>query len=111
MTAPTDTAVRPAPAYPGDPFACGLDRLVVLRLLAGPGRFTAADYRLYLTTVHWEIVRGEAYRIHGRFCVLCDSPAAQVHHRPSGYRHLFQEDPRLHLIPLCRTCHRRFHRK
>ena len=94
-----------------DPFAQGLPTPMVLRLLAGPGKFTKADYRLYCTTTHWEIVRFQAQRIHGRFCVLCDSSAAQVHHRPSGYRALFREDPRLHLIPLCKPCHKRFHRK
>jgi len=100
-----------APSYPADPFSQGLPRDVTLRLLAGPGRFTAADYRLYVQTTHWEIARAEAYAIHGRFCILCDSPAAQVHHRPAGYRNLFREDPRLHLIPLCRGCHRRHHGK
>ncbi|MSS73942.1 MAG: hypothetical protein EXS64_21025 [Candidatus Latescibacteria bacterium] len=109
-TAPADIS-RPSTAPACDPFTQGLPRPVVLRLLAGPGRFSKGDYAQYCRTTHWEIVRGEALQVHGRFCVLCDSPAAQVHHRPSGYRHLFAEDPRLHLIPLCRTCHRRHHRK
>ena len=68
-TAPADIAPAsfPALAYVcGDPFSEGLPRPIVLRLLAGLGRFTRSDYALYLTTSHWEIVRGEAYRIHGR---------------------------------------------
>jgi hypothetical protein len=111
LTALPEAAPATSPAYPVDPFGQGLPQPVVLRLLAGPGKFTAADYRLYCQTTWWEIIRGEAQQIHGRFCVLCDSPAAQVHHRPAGYRALFREDPRLHLIPLCRTCHRRHHGK
>ncbi len=100
-----------APSYPGDPFDQGLPRPVVLRLLAGPGRFTKADYALYCQTTHWEIARAEAYAVWGRECLLCGAPGSQVHHTPEGYRHLFREDVRRHLRPLCSTCHKRHHKK
>ncbi|OGG56632.1 MAG: hypothetical protein A3F84_08390 [Candidatus Handelsmanbacteria bacterium RIFCSPLOWO2_12_FULL_64_10] len=99
------------PSYPVDPFAQGLPRDVTLRLLAGPGRFTKADLKLYRQSVHWEIVRGEAYAVWGRECLLCGAPGSQVHHTPEGYRFLFREDARRHLRPLCSTCHRRHHGK
>lgn len=104
-------AATPAPAYPVDPFAQGLPRDVTLRLLAGPGKFTKEDYRLYVQTTHWEIVRGEAYAEWGYECLLCGAPGSQVHHTREGYRFLFREAPRRHLRPLCPTCHRKHHRR
>ncbi len=120
-TSAPDTAVRPSPApdrspalaYPGDPFAQGLPRDVTLRLLAGPGRFTAADLQLYLTTIHWEVTRGEVLRMFGHACMLCSSPISlQVHHRGrEAYRWLFREIVMRHLTVLCSRCHRRHHGK
>ena len=93
-----------------DPFACGLPRPVVLRLLAGA--HTAADRKLYYRTDWWRATKAKALEHYGRACALCDSPVAlQVHHRKSGYRALFREDPAKHLTVLCRNCHRRFHHR
>jgi len=91
------------------PFRQGLPRAVVLRLLSGT--WTPSDYRLYTRSAHWQAMKARAFEVWGRACALCDSPAAQVHHRPEGYRRLFAEDPRRHIIPLCRTCHKRHHRR
>ena len=91
------------------PFKQGLHRDVALRLLSGT--FTPAEYAAYLRTPHWTAKKAEAFETWGCACGLCDAPAAQVHHRPSGYRHLFREDVRRHLIPLCRLCHKRHHRR
>jgi len=117
-TPSAETAVRPpAPAAPPapacDPFDQGLPRPVVLRLLAGPGRFTRADLKLYVRTPHWEAMRAEAFAMHGHACMLCSSPIGlQVHHRGrEAYRHLFREIVSRHLTVLCSTCHRRHHRK
>ena len=92
-----------------DAFNQGVPMQAVLRLLAG--NFTPADYRLYCRCPHWQTKKAEAYEFWGRACSLCDAPAVQIHHRPAGYRNLFREDVHRHLVPLCRTCHRRHHRK
>ena len=102
----SETATVDRNAYP---FTFSLPRDAVLRLLAG--NFTPGDYRLYTRCQHWQTKKAEAYEFWGRACSLCDAPAAQVHHRPSGYRALFREDVQRHLVPLCKMCHRRFHRK
>lgn len=112
MTAPVDIA-RPPSSPAVDPFAEGLPRPVVLRLLGGPGRFTRADYALYCRTQHWDTVKAEAFSLYGHACMLCSSPIGlQVHHRgQAAYRALFRENPARHLTVLCQTCHRRFHRR
>ena len=93
-----------------DPFQQGLDRGVVLRLLAG--NWTRSDYQQYLRTDHWQEMKARAFDYQGGLCTLCDSPSSpQIHHRPCGYGHLFREDVRMHLTLLCRKCHRRQHRK
>ncbi len=105
MDLTTDTARGPV----SDPFSQDLPRPVVLRLLSG--RFSSADYKLYRTTDHWRAKKGETYGLWGYECLLCGAPGSQVHHTPEGYRHLFREDAKRHLRPLCRTCHRKHHRK
>ena len=108
MTAPTDTPRAPSsPAC--DPFDQDLPRDVTLRLLSG--RFSSENYKLYRTTAHWQERRAAAYAVWGYECLLCGAPGSQVHHTREGYRHLFREDARRHLRPLCRECHRRFHRR
>ena len=103
MTAPNaQTAVNP--------FACGLPRPVVLRLL--DGTHTRADRAMYYRTDWWAATKARAFEYFGRACMLCDSPVGlQVHHRKSGYKALFREDPAKHLSVLCRNCHRRHHRR
>ena len=91
-----------------DPFAQGLDRAVVLRLLAGPRHFTKADLRKYRSTEHWAATKGEALKAHGYRCGMCTALAAQVHHR--HYRTLFRESME-DLRILCRNCHKRHHGK
>ena len=106
MTAAAHTDTADRASYP---FRQGLPRPVVLRLLSGT--WTPADYRLYTRSAHWQAMKAEALELWGRCCALCDKPAMQVHHRPEGYRHLFAETARRHLIPSCRTCHKRHHRR
>lgn len=105
----TAAQIRPATDRATYPFRQGLPRAVVLRLLAGT--WTPADYRLYIRSAHWQAKKAEALELWGRCCALCDAPAVQVHHRPGGYKRLFAEDARRHIIPLCRTCHQRHHRR
>ena len=108
MTTPgRDIPARPTPET--DPFACGLPRAVVLRLLKA--HFSPSDYRQYLMTDHWQTKKGEAYATWGRECVMCGMPGAQIHHVRDGYKHLFRENVRQHLRPVCRGCHKRHHRK
>lgn len=86
---------------------------MTLRLLAGPGKFTAADLKFYVRTPHWEAMRAEAFSLYGHACMLCSSPIGlQVHHRGrEAYRWLFKEVVSRHLTVLCSNCHRHFHRK
>lgn len=90
-----------------DPFDQGLPVPVVLRLLAGPGHFTAADLKLYLSTPHWRDKNAEAKRFWGHQCEDCGMPATQTHHTKEGYRFLFREDAARHLRRLCGTDHKR----
>ena len=106
-----DEAIYMTPSASTDPFTCGLPRDVTLRLLAGPGKFTATDLRLYLGTDHWRDTKAQAERYWGRFCEDCGLAATQTHHTHEGYRHLFREDVVRHLRRVCGTHHRRRHGK
>lgn len=92
-----------------DPFTCGLPVAVVLRLLAG--KFSKADYVLYLTTPHWRGKRLEAMSYYNRTCEDTGFPGSQVHHTREGYKHLFREDVGRHLRLLSARAHKHRHGK
>lgn len=114
---PTRTAPPPAPTAAPAPaigssfaFGQGIPRDGVLRLLSG--RFTKADYGLYLTTPHWRAVKAETMEKFGHSCALCGSPLAlQCHHKPHAYHRLFRERPIVDVVCVCSRCHRRHHGK
>lgn len=67
----------------------------------------ALDYREYLNSSHWQIVRLGALARADWGCQLCSSPRAlQVHHR--SYDNLGFERPQ-DLTVLCAGCHQSFH--
>ena len=93
-----------------DPAGQGLDRQVANRLSLGI--HTKDDYKAYLKTEHWAKVREAAFEHYGRRCMLCDTKERlQVHHRPKGYKHLFNEDIRRHVVVICAGDHAHHHRR
>ncbi len=76
--------------HTADPFSCGLDREVVLRLLAG--RFDRRDLSAYYRTAHFRHLKALVIETYGS-CVLCGCRYRKrptAHHR--RYRSLFKED-------------------
>lgn len=66
-----------------------------------------ADYRAYLESEHWQIIREDAINRAGRECQLCpETRALEVHHRT--YARLGYERP-TDLVVLCFWCHRKHH--
>lgn len=67
------------------------------------------SYEAYLTSPLWQTIRSRVFAAKGPLCV-CERPASQVHHMAysldvmSGHN----LEP---LIPICRGCHRRIHRR
>ncbi len=101
------TTTQTATAYP---FTQGLSRDVVLRLL--DGTHTRADRAVYYRTDWWRAIKGQALEMAGRSCALCGSLLnLHVHHKPQAYKRLFREHPVRDLTILCRTCHKRHHRR
>ncbi len=93
-----------------NPFASGLARDVVLRLLQGT--HTAADRTKYYRTDWWRATKHRALKAHGRACALCGRTLGlQVHHKPKGYKKMFKEDVEKDLSVVCKPCHRRHHRR
>lgn len=76
------------------------DRDETLRLLGFP------NYRAYLRSPLWTIVRERALAIHGRKCQNCSRPATQAHHAVYSRAVLSGEDVR-GLVPICGPCHKR----
>ena len=93
----------------GDPFASGLPREVVLRLLTG--RFASQDLRLYWDSEHFKRLRTAVLVAYGS-CCLCgcrDPERLTAHHR--HYRTLFREDVWTDVSCLCAKCHQKHHRR
>lgn len=65
------------------------------------------DYREYLESPHWHLVRAAAIVKADYRCQLCNSPDnLQVHHRTYERR---GEEKLSDVTVLCRDCHRKFH--
>jgi hypothetical protein len=71
----------------------------------------ALPYKDFLHSDYWDIVRLIVIDRYGEKCALCGNPDhLHVHHRDyshHGEEHKYLED----LIPLCRSCHEKFHDK
>lgn len=95
-----------------DPYSQGLDRQVAVRLVT-LSRHKAPDLKdrkKYERTPHFQKLR-EAVVEKYETCCLCGNPGTVVHHRPSGYKNLFNEDLEKDVTLLDARCHRRTHRK
>jgi 5-methylcytosine-specific restriction endonuclease McrA len=64
-------------------------------------------YREYLRSDRWKKQRKRTFQNHGRRCVVCGSEKVEVHHLT--YKSLGNEDPKKHLLPLCREHHQQVH--
>ena len=67
------------------------------------------EYQKYLSSNHWHNKRREVLDYYGKQCVLCgckDENQLIIHHR--RYDNLGHE-PMEDLVPLCRSCHSRYH--
>ena len=102
--------MKPTPKIAkGYPFSQGLPRDMTLRLLTGG--FKRRDLDRYYRTSHFQDLKARVIDSY-RSCVLCgvrDQKRLTAHHR--HYRSLFQEDVMKDVSCICRTCHRRHHRK
>lgn len=66
-------------------------------------------YNDYLISKEWRLFRSKALDFFGNKCALCDSTDnLHLHHK--HYKNLYNETF-ADVIPLCRTCHKRHHRK
>lgn len=62
------------------------------------------SYQQYLASDLWKKIRARVYRVKGKDCYLCGSPATELHHNRYHRNDLLGK--RLKYIhPLCRTCH------
>jgi len=97
---------KPFKRYACDPFAQGLDKKVVLRLLSG--RFEKPDLDKYHTTDWFDSLRTFCIEYY-KSCVLCGTDKnLQLHHRV--YRHLFDESIGEDVTILCARHHSSYHR-
>ncbi len=92
-----------------DPFAQGLPRPVVLRLLAG--RFEREDLTAYYRTPWFRRLREGVIETYGG-CCLCGCRFRKrltAHHRT--YKTLFREDVLKDTSCICKGCHGKHHRR
>ena len=63
-----------------------------------------ANYKAYLASPKWALIRFRAWLTHGRICRICKAPADVLHH--IGYNRDTLEGRNLDsLVPLCNGCH------
>ena len=66
------------------------------------------QYRKYLQSEEWQIVRRKRLQIDGYKCQMCGTGKnLQVHH--ISYEHLEQEKEIDDLVTLCKECHKKVH--
>ena len=98
-----------------DPFAQGLPRDVVIKLLEckrAPDKATQAKYH---RTPHFAMLKEAALALY-QTCAICGRPDGEkagmtVHHRGGSYAHLFCEHLTRDIILVCSRCHAHIHRK
>ena len=66
------------------------------------------NYKQYLKSYHWRVVRKQALEYAEHKCQLCNTTKKlNVHH--NNYQNVWMEKPR-DLIVLCNRCHKQFHK-
>jgi len=69
-----------------------------------------AEYRHYLTTSRWRILRFIRIRLDGGRCRVCGTRTRlEVHHRDYAYRGRSWWRELMDLTTLCRACHGDYH--
>jgi hypothetical protein len=65
-------------------------------------------YQEYLQTNTWTKQKNKAKYWHGKKCVICGAKKVDIHHK-TYINGLGKENPKHHLIPLCRLHHYAIH--
>ncbi len=66
-----------------------------------------AEYKKYLKSAKWAMIRIDLFMLRGKKCEKCSSKhKIQVHHKT--YKNIFKEEPE-DLIILCDYCHKSEH--
>lgn len=65
-----------------------------------------SDYREYLRSSLWKLVRTKVFRVKGRSCYLCSGFADMVHHNRYHKNDLIGKNLAF-LFPICSICHER----
>ena len=92
-----------------DPFACGLNKHTVLRLLAG--KFAKRDLSRYYKTNHFMHLKADVIETYDS-CVMCGSQYRKrltAHHRT--YKTLFRENVLKDVSCICQACHGKHHKR
>ena len=70
-------------------------------------------YRHYLASLRWRIRKMIASATLsfalGKRCIMCNAPRRDWHHR--HYANVGSELPLRDIVPVCRECHAKFHRR
>jgi 5-methylcytosine-specific restriction endonuclease McrA len=67
------------------------------------------DYFEYMQSAQWNDRKRKYYAIHKKECKACGTRTAiDLHHLVYGN---FGSEPDIHLVPLCKVCHKDFHTK
>lgn len=65
------------------------------------------DYRAYLRSEEWAVIRAKVYKDAGGLCVFCQAPAEAAHHR--YYPENLEDDTPAGKWVVCDRCHRALH--
>ncbi len=71
------------------------------------------EYSEFLQTIYWKVIADHVRREHGYLCAVCPSEdRLEVHHRRGYHNHGREiEVWKDELIPLCKSCHAKYHNK
>ena len=66
-------------------------------------------HREYINSLTWEKRKKQYYRKYGKFCAICGSiNNINLHHKSYA---MVGKEPDNHLVPLCETHHKEYHKK
>ena len=77
---------------------CYISRLEILRQLG------FSDYKSYLSSGLWAIIRKKVFARKGNTCYLCGGKATHLHHRRYCKEELLGKSIK-NIVPICQNCH------
>ena len=93
-----------------DPYDQGLDRKDAIALVSATRAPEKKLQAKYHRTLHFKVLKANAAILY-KSCVICGKKGVgarlTVHHRPDGYRHLFEENLVTDVVLICGRDHSR----